>query len=106
MLSKTQLRDFPTSPANELVTHEYIHPSILKQRQRHEQLSEVAERYPEMIWKLLPLEEQVKKLWPFDEQAAAATSADNNKSGKKGASISELAMEILGETVQLVKKQV
>ena len=56
-------RKLPTATDN--VTHEYIHSSVLKQTVQNPTLQEDIKKNPKLVPALLPLEEEVKALWPI-----------------------------------------
>ncbi|KAG2044896.1 hypothetical protein BDR03DRAFT_1021376 [Suillus americanus] len=58
LLSKEHVRKLPTVTDN--ITHETIHPSVLRQKQ-----SILFD--PTLVCKLLPLEEELQKKWPYIE---------------------------------------
>ncbi|KAF8560320.1 hypothetical protein OG21DRAFT_1594239 [Imleria badia] len=47
------------------VSHETIHPSVLEQDQISPQLRECIQNNPSLVCSLLPLEEEMKKSWPY-----------------------------------------
>ncbi|KAG1825887.1 uncharacterized protein BJ212DRAFT_1316763 [Suillus subaureus] len=57
-LSKEHVRTLPTVTNN--ITHETIHPSVLRQKQS-------ISFDPALVCKLLPLEEELQKKWPYIE---------------------------------------
>lgn len=57
-------RALPTQPNPQ--THELIHPSVLRQKKVPYGLRETVDKYPELVAKLLPLEEELKINWPYD----------------------------------------
>ncbi|KAF9270123.1 hypothetical protein L218DRAFT_14436 [Marasmius fiardii PR-910] len=62
-LSLTTERTLPTSK-NE-ITHERIHPSVLQQRKLQPAIKCLVEEHPELVCKLLPLEEELRTEWPY-----------------------------------------
>jgi uncharacterized protein (DUF2235 family) len=66
LLTRPIQRDVPRETND--VTHEYIHPSAMRQLDiQPETLEEMVEKNPSILWTLLPLEEQVEKMWPMNE---------------------------------------
>jgi hypothetical protein len=62
-MSEKITRQLPTSTND--VTHETIHPSVLKQKQILPQLKANIDKNPALITGILPFEEDVKKHWPY-----------------------------------------
>src|SRR6202167_5632151 len=56
-------RQLPTSTND--ITHETIHPSVLRQKQILPQLQANIDKDPALICGLLPLEEELRKNWPY-----------------------------------------
>ncbi|KAK1233033.1 hypothetical protein PQX77_003836 [Marasmius sp. AFHP31] len=63
-LGLTTTRTLPTSH-NE-VTHETIHPSVFEQPTINEDIRKLIDEHPDLVAKLLPLEEEMKTLWPYE----------------------------------------
>jgi len=61
-LAKTIQRKIPTETDN--VTHESIHPSVLRQKTLVPELAEHLAKNPHLVCDLLPLEEELKAGWP------------------------------------------
>ncbi|KAJ3557735.1 hypothetical protein NM688_g1306 [Phlebia brevispora] len=61
LLANTCQRTIPTE--TDAVTHEYIHPSALRQEKVNPEVLRVVQDNPEIIWQLLPLEQVVKDNW-------------------------------------------
>ncbi|OJA18912.1 hypothetical protein AZE42_08355, partial [Rhizopogon vesiculosus] len=59
-LSEANARELPTMTDNK--THETIHPSVLRQKQ-------LIAFNPALLWKLLPLEEELQKNWMIEDIA-------------------------------------
>lgn len=57
-LSETNIRELPTITDN--ITHETIHPSVLRQKP-------LISFDPALLCKLLPLEEELEKKWPYTQ---------------------------------------
>ncbi|PSS37677.1 hypothetical protein PHLCEN_2v501 [Hermanssonia centrifuga] len=71
-------RTIPTTTND--ITHETIHPSVLKQRQLKPELLQDVQNNPALIWTLLPLEEQMKDNWQVKRaMTASEESGDNAK---------------------------
>ncbi|KAJ4499600.1 hypothetical protein C8R41DRAFT_754020 [Lentinula lateritia] len=70
-LSIRAQRPLPTKTDD--ITHEKIHPSVLHQKDLYPALAQDIRDHPELIGILLPLEEEVKKNWPYNPTIAAAT---------------------------------
>lgn len=79
-LADTITREFPTAP--DPVTHETIHPSVLNQDTILPQLKETLAAHPELVAKLLPLEDEVKANWHFVPTIVGHPSAPNDKGNK------------------------
>lgn len=79
-------RALPTQPSPH--THELIHSSVLKQKELPKGLKETLDKYPELIAKLLPLEEELKVNWPYDPSKVQPPVADqiNSKPSNGGVS--------------------
>jgi hypothetical protein len=56
-------RQLPNSTND--VTHETIHPSVLKQKQILPQLKATLDKNPALVYGLLPFEEQMRNNWPY-----------------------------------------
>ncbi|KAJ2920394.1 hypothetical protein MD484_g113, partial [Candolleomyces efflorescens] len=59
------------SETNE-ITNEWIHPSVLEQANLYPRLAHVLENHPQIVCPLLPLEEEMKRNWPYIEDSIAA----------------------------------
>ncbi len=71
-------RTIPTTTND--ITHETIHPSVLKQKQLKPELLQDVQNNPALIWTLLPLEEQIKDNWQVKRaMTASEESGDNAK---------------------------
>ena len=66
-LSAVTHRALPTQPNPQ--THEYIHSSVLQQKEPPKGLKETLDKYPQLLAKLLPLEKELKLNWPYDPAA-------------------------------------
>ncbi|KAG6336090.1 hypothetical protein ID866_2987 [Astraeus odoratus] len=64
VLADEQVRQLPTKTDN--ITHETIHPSVLKQAQIHPLLAKSLQENPSLLCRLLPLEVEMEKNWPYD----------------------------------------
>jgi hypothetical protein len=54
-------------------TCEFIHPSVLRQEDiQPEIITEIVEQNPNIVAKLLPLEEQIEKMWPIKDDGSFA----------------------------------
>lgn len=62
-LATTIQRQLPTTTNN--VTHETIHPSVLKQVHLYLDLKDDIDKHPQLICTLTPLEEEMKANWPY-----------------------------------------
>ncbi|KAL0071878.1 hypothetical protein AAF712_000800 [Marasmius tenuissimus] len=62
-LGLTTTRTLPTSH-NE-ITHETIHPSVFEQPTLNEEIRKLIDEHPDLVAKLLPLEEEMKTRWPY-----------------------------------------
>ncbi|KIJ68497.1 hypothetical protein HYDPIDRAFT_125092 [Hydnomerulius pinastri MD-312] len=62
-LAEVGCRQLPTKTDN--VTHETVHPSVLEQAQIAPALKASIQKDPSLVCGLLPLEEEMKKNWPF-----------------------------------------
>lgn len=62
-LSLENTRQLPTKTDD--VTHETIHPSVLERDHMVPQLRENIQKNPLPVCSLLPLEEEMKKSWPY-----------------------------------------
>lgn len=62
-LTLENTRQLPTKTDD--VTHETIHPSVLEQVQISPQLRESIQNNPLLVCSLLPLEEDMKRSWPY-----------------------------------------
>lgn len=62
-LSLENTRQFPTKTDD--VTHETIHPSVLEQDHMVSQLHGSIQKNPSLVCSLLPLEEEMKRNWPY-----------------------------------------
>jgi len=58
-------RTLPSGP-NDPVEHEMIHSSVLRQRDLPQDLRALVKKHPDIVARLLPLEEEVKAYWPYD----------------------------------------
>ncbi|KAF5312190.1 hypothetical protein D9619_003570 [Psilocybe cf. subviscida] len=58
--------------ANDLVTHETIHPSVLEQDTISQEISELIEKNPGLMHELTSLEQQFKQSWPYDPTSRQA----------------------------------
>ncbi|KII93755.1 hypothetical protein PLICRDRAFT_101450 [Plicaturopsis crispa FD-325 SS-3] len=56
-------RQIPTAP--DPVTHEVIHPSVLRQSRVLPALQDAITQYPELVCALQPLEEHLRTHWPY-----------------------------------------
>lgn len=61
-LAKTIQRPLPD--ADDDITHETIHPSVLLNEQNSVRISEHLAKHPGLVAKLLPLEQEIKAFWP------------------------------------------
>lgn len=52
-----------------LPSHEWIHPSVLEQAKLFPALDLLVKQHPELICKLLPLEEEMKVNWPYKPES-------------------------------------
>lgn len=62
----------PIPAATNEVTNEWIHPSVLEQAKIYPRLAHVLRDHPQVVSQLLPLEEEMKKNWPYVEDSIAA----------------------------------
>lgn len=77
-LGRTQLRKLPT--ATDQLTHEWIHPSVLEQESiQPDDLKVIFKKNPKIIAEYLPLENEVRRTWPFDPARAKAVQASSNE---------------------------
>ncbi|VDC01832.1 unnamed protein product [Peniophora sp. CBMAI 1063] len=85
-LTSTTHRKLPTQLNPQ--THEYIHSSVLEQKKLPDGLKETLSQHPELVARLLPLEEEVKVNWPYDPtiQLPAAPSQIDAKPSNGAAS--------------------
>ncbi|EMD42110.1 hypothetical protein CERSUDRAFT_110653 [Gelatoporia subvermispora B] len=67
-LSDSIQRKYPTS--TDQITHEQIHPSVLKQHNLLPALRNTVDKNPSLIGTLLPLEEELQKNWPYKPKPA------------------------------------
>lgn len=63
VLAKETSRQLPTETDN--VTYETIHPSVLEQDHMVPTLRESIQKNPSLVCRLLPLEQEMKKNWPY-----------------------------------------
>jgi len=56
-------RQLPTSTND--ITHETIHPSVLRQKQMLPQLQANIDKDPALVCGLIPFEDEIKKNWPY-----------------------------------------
>ncbi|KIJ21793.1 hypothetical protein PAXINDRAFT_105288 [Paxillus involutus ATCC 200175] len=63
VLALENTRQLPTKTDD--VTHETIHPSVLQQDHLVPQLQQNIQKNPSLVCSLLPLEEEMKKNWPY-----------------------------------------
>lgn len=47
------------------ITHQTVHPSVLQQAVILPALKVNLDKNPSLMWNLLPLEEEQKRLWPY-----------------------------------------
>ncbi|KAF8960979.1 hypothetical protein BDZ97DRAFT_2034223 [Flammula alnicola] len=72
LLASTVQRTLPTTPNNPN-THESIHPSVLQQAKLNPStLHAIVTQHPTLVAALMPLEEQIKKEWPYDPNSPEA----------------------------------
>uniref|UniRef100_A0A0W0F5N8 T6SS Phospholipase effector Tle1-like catalytic domain-containing protein n=1 Tax=Moniliophthora roreri TaxID=221103 RepID=A0A0W0F5N8_MONRR len=76
-LSITTQRTLPTSEND--VTHESIHPSVLEQPALDPAIQYLVDEHPELIAKLLPLEEEMKAQWPYDPEKVQTHDAKGDR---------------------------
>ncbi|KAI0068241.1 hypothetical protein BV25DRAFT_1793249 [Artomyces pyxidatus] len=79
-LADTIRRQLPTHL--DPVTHEMIHPSVLKQDTVLPQLQFILKDHPDLVAKLLPLEEEVKVNWNFVPAIPGHPSTPNTHGNK------------------------
>ncbi|KAK7059013.1 hypothetical protein VNI00_001637 [Paramarasmius palmivorus] len=79
-LSLTTQRSLPTGKND--VTHESIHPSVLKQPKLDPAVKKLIDKHPELIAKLHPLEEEMKVQWPYDPEKVETHDAKGDQHGK------------------------
>ncbi|KAI0004139.1 hypothetical protein BJV74DRAFT_763443 [Russula compacta] len=82
VLADTIHRQFPTS--FNPTTHESIHPSVLTQSAMLPQLRDTLATHPDLIYPLMPLEQQAKQRWPFascEHSRESATDVMESESG-------------------------
>ncbi|KZV77071.1 hypothetical protein PENSPDRAFT_280333 [Peniophora sp. CONT] len=84
-------RTLPTQPNPQ--THELIHSSVLQQKNLPEGLKETVDKHPELVAKLLPLEEELKVNWPYDPSKVQPAVAEqiNSKPSNGGVSATSAA---------------
>jgi len=78
VLADTIQRQLPTSI--DPITHERIHPSVLKQGVILPQLKDTIAAHPDLVCQLMPLEQQAKEQWPpasGKHQSSAAADVMN-----------------------------
>ncbi|KAL4070904.1 hypothetical protein J3A83DRAFT_4093964, partial [Scleroderma citrinum] len=63
VLAEKHVRCLPTRTDD--ITHETIHPSVLDQVRLVPQLAQTIRENPSLVCRLLPLEEEVQKSWPY-----------------------------------------
>lgn len=71
-------RTIPTAVND--VTHETIHPSVLRQAHPHPDVLRAVQAAPALLWRLLPHEEVVREHWRV-MRAPADTSTEKDDSG-------------------------
>lgn len=67
-MATTIARKLPSAPDPR--TNETYHSSVLRQHTPPAAVQVSVKQYPELLQKLMPLEEQLKQTWPFDPDAA------------------------------------
>ena len=81
-LGRTNQRKLPT--VTDEITHEMIHPSILKQvRIQPEELKATLKQNPKIVSGMLPLEIEVERTWPYDVAQANAAKLAKEKLHEK-----------------------
>ncbi|KAF9237321.1 hypothetical protein BU15DRAFT_48796, partial [Melanogaster broomeanus] len=63
VLAAEYTRQLPTKTDD--ITHETIHPSVLQQDNIATKLREIIQKNPSLVCDLLPLEEEMRKNWPY-----------------------------------------
>jgi hypothetical protein len=63
-LADSQNRPLPSTPSDS--TRQTIHPSALRCKSLRPDLSTLVQTKPDLVWKLLPLEELVQKSWTYN----------------------------------------
>ncbi|KAF9040575.1 hypothetical protein BJ165DRAFT_308104 [Panaeolus papilionaceus] len=71
LLASTTDRQLPTM-ANDPVTHESIHPSVLLQKKLNSSLLNLMREHPDIMYTLQPLEEAARARWPYDPNSQRA----------------------------------
>ncbi|KAF8905539.1 hypothetical protein CPB84DRAFT_597698 [Gymnopilus junonius] len=71
MLANTVQRTLPAQP-HDPETHESFHPSVLQQTKLSQSVSETLTLSPDFVAPLSPLEEYMKKKWPYDPDSPQA----------------------------------
>jgi len=80
-LSSSRPRKLPL-PDSE-VTHEWVHPSALAQDIPRGDLKELVDKHPDMIWTLLPFEEEVKMQWQYEPSRIVPEEMEVTKAAQK-----------------------
>ena len=71
ILANTVKRPLP-SEANDPITHESIHSSVLHQRPLSPILSGILASHPKIVSSLLPFEEEMKAKWAYDPNSPSS----------------------------------
>ncbi|KAL0569552.1 hypothetical protein V5O48_012415 [Marasmius crinis-equi] len=90
-LALTTERTLPTS--NNEVTHETIHPSVLRQSTLTPAVKDLIDKHPELVSKLLPLEEEMKAQWPYVPGKADIKDDKKDTKGKANGALSKIVKE-------------
>ena len=106
-LSITSQRPLPTK--TDEVTHETIHPSVRHQKELYPKLAQAIDEHPNLIAKLLPLEEELRKNWPYTPTTQQETPDLEKSPGvpdplKGQHSLGELAHDVAKVTMSVIHK--
>ena len=102
IMANTVKRPLP-SEANDPITHESIHSSVLNQPSVSPVLSEILTSHPRIVPPLLPLEEEMKAKWAYEPSSPTALEYEKKLKDQKKTSSKPVTTVATVQTVEVVQ---